>query len=84
MTNFVASNIGPEGVTIDLSALKKVDVDKARNVVVIGPGNRWGDVYSKLDALGVGTSGGRVSSVGVGGLTLGGMIFSWDVRDFRN
>jgi hypothetical protein len=31
-------------------------------------------VYSKLDAIGVGTSGGRVATVGVGGLVTGGGI----------
>jgi len=41
--------------------------------VTVGPGNRWAQVYSKLDALGIAIGGGRVGIVGVGGLTLGGM-----------
>jgi hypothetical protein len=42
--------------------------------VEIGPGNRWGDVYSVLDEQGLSTLGGRVASVGVGGLVTGGGI----------
>ena len=44
--------------------------------MTVGPGNRWADVYSKLDALGIAIGGGRVATVGVGGLTLGGIIDS--------
>ncbi|KFZ11828.1 hypothetical protein V501_04569 [Pseudogymnoascus sp. VKM F-4519 (FW-2642)] len=61
-----------DGVDIDLSALNHVTPAENRKTVSIGPGNRWIDVYLKLDALGLGVSGGRVASVGVGGLTTGG------------
>ena len=67
-----AANI-QNGVTIDLQSLNQVDVSQDRKTVAIGPGNRWGGVYLKLDALGLATSGGRVAIVGVGGLMLGGM-----------
>ena len=60
------------GVTIDLKFLNQVDVAKDQSVTSVGPGNRWVDVYLKLDALGLAVPGGRVSDVGVGGLTLGG------------
>ncbi|KAF2404902.1 FAD-binding domain-containing protein [Trichodelitschia bisporula] len=62
------------GVTIDLSDLKQVDPSPDRKTVAVGPGNRWADVYSKLDAVGLGVSGGRVATVGVGGLVTGGGI----------
>lgn len=61
-----------DGVDIDLSALNHITPSKDKKTVSIGPGNRWIDVYLKLDALGLGVSGGRVASVGVGGLTTGG------------
>ncbi|KAI9711453.1 MAG: hypothetical protein M1828_001911 [Chrysothrix sp. TS-e1954] len=67
-----AANIGSNGVTIDLSALNAVQVSTDQSVASIGPGARWKDVYLKLDSLGIAVSGGRVSSVGVGGLTMGG------------
>lgn len=62
------------GITLDLSFMKQVDVASDRSYVNIGPGNRWQDVYSKLDAKNLGTSGGRVATVGVGGLVTGGGI----------
>lgn len=43
--------------------------------MTVGVGNRWAQVYSQLDALGIAIGGGRVASVGVGGLTLGGKCF---------
>ncbi|KFY50447.1 hypothetical protein V495_00247 [Pseudogymnoascus sp. VKM F-4514 (FW-929)] len=61
-----------DGVDIDLSALNHITPAEDKKTVSIGPGNRWNDVYLKLDALGLGVSGGRVASVGVGGLTTGG------------
>lgn len=61
-----------DGVDIDLSALNHITPSKDKKTVSIGPGNRWVDVYLKLDALGLGVSGGRVASVGVGRLTTGG------------
>ena len=57
---------------MDLERLREVVVSKNRNVTRIGAGNRWGDVYGKLDALGLTVVGGRVSDVGVGGLLTGG------------
>jgi hypothetical protein len=68
-----SSNI-QSGVTIDLSKLTELDVSKDQSYISIGPGNRWEDVYSELDSMGLGTSGGRDASVGVGGLVTGGGI----------
>jgi FAD binding domain len=66
-----ASNINA-GVTFDLSGLNQVTVSADQSYTSVGPGNRWVDVYLKLDALGLSVAGGRVSTVGVGGLVLGG------------
>ena len=68
-----ASNI-QGGVTIDLSQLNEINFNRTSMTTYVGAGNLWGDVYSRLDAYNVTVSGGRVSSVGVGGLTLGGGI----------
>lgn len=67
-----AANID-DGVTIDLGQLNQVTLSEDRRSVTIGPGNTWGRVYESLPA-GLATGGGRVSNVGVGGLTLGGKI----------
>jgi FAD/FMN-containing dehydrogenase len=67
-----AANI-EQGITIDLSRLNQVTPSKDLSTVTIGPGNRWANVYLKLDALGIAIGGGRVATVGAGGLTLGGI-----------
>lgn len=59
-------------MTIDLSVLNNITVAPDKQQASIGPGARWGDVYATLVPHGLAVSGGRVSSVGVGGLTLGG------------
>lgn len=66
-----ASNI-QGGVTIDLVGLKQVQVSADRTLTQVGAGNRWLDVYSKLDMQQLSVIGGRVADIGVGGLTLGG------------
>ncbi|KAI9829123.1 MAG: hypothetical protein M1832_000146 [Thelocarpon impressellum] len=66
-----AANI-EDGVTIDLSAMNRVSLSKDRKTASIGPGCRWGDVYSTLSPQGVAVTGGRAATVGVSGLILGG------------
>jgi FAD/FMN-containing dehydrogenase len=68
-----ASNI-QDGVTIDLQYISAVEYDSKNDLVKVGPGARWNDVFTTLEPLGVITTGGRSSTVGVGGLTLGGGI----------
>lgn len=70
-----AANI-EDGVTIDLGSMNQVIVNQDQSVTSIGAGARWGNVYSELDAMNLAVSGGRVSNVGVAGLTLGGKFGS--------
>lgn len=70
-------------VTIDLARLNGIKVSPDKTVTGIGAGNRWIDIYSKLDPLGLAVPGGRVSTVGVGGLVSGGelaALSSWQVH----
>lgn len=60
------------GVTIDMRFINAVTVNKDNTVASVGAGAIWGDVYRKMDALGLAVIGGRGSSIGVGGLTTGG------------
>lgn len=60
------------GITIDLGHLKDITVSDDRKSVVVGAGCRFGELYQKLEAHGLGCVGGRISSVGVSGLTMGG------------
>ncbi|KAK0499166.1 FAD-binding domain-containing protein [Armillaria luteobubalina] len=74
-----ASNQGfssTTGVQIAITRFNKVTYDPAIQTVVIGAGNIWDDVYEVLNAQGVNVVGGRVSGIGVAGLTLGGG-YSW-------
>lgn len=66
------SSIGQAGVLIDLSRLDHVSVSFDGRVVSVGPGQRWGEVYEALNKFGISVIGGRIPSVGVGGLLLGG------------
>ena len=66
-----ASNI-PSGVTIDLVKLDGIALSNNNSTTSVGAGNRWSNVSSQLDSLGLAVVGGRTADVGVGGLTLGG------------
>jgi FAD/FMN-containing dehydrogenase len=60
------------GVLIDLSSLKGTDVNPKRGTAITQGGALWGE-YDRDTALrGVATPGGRVTTTGVGGFTLGG------------
>jgi FAD/FMN-containing dehydrogenase len=68
------------GMVIDLSHLDDVQVlDAGRRLVRVGGGATWGRVAAALDPHGWGLTAGDTSSVGVGGLTLGGGV-GWMVR----
>ena len=64
-----------DGVTIDLSQMKSVAVNDETTITRVEPGARWSDVYSKLSPMNLSVVGGRVSDVGVAGLTLGGTVY---------
>ncbi|KPI37037.1 Bifunctional solanapyrone synthase [Cyphellophora attinorum] len=68
-----ASNIN-NGITISLERLNTLQIAPDRKTVAVGAGMRWGSVYSTLEPSNLAVIGGRVSSIGVGGLTLGGGI----------
>ena len=66
-----SSNI-VDGVTVDLSGLNSVTLDKNSSIASVGPGAKWIQVYEALDPQGWAIPGGRAGDVGVGGLTSGG------------
>ena len=57
---------------IDLASFNEISLSSDKNVLTLGPGGRWGDVYNYLDSYGVSVIGGRINDVGIGGLILGG------------
>jgi FAD/FMN-containing dehydrogenase len=70
-----------DGIVIDLSQLNGVRVDPAARRATVGGGAVWADVDHETQAYGLATTGGLVSSTGVGGFTLGGGI-GWTMRKF--
>jgi FAD/FMN-containing dehydrogenase len=67
------------GIVIDLSGMKGITVDlKARTARAQG-GLTWGELDAATQAHGLATTGGLVTTTGIGGFTLGGGI-GWLMR----
>lgn len=62
------------GITISLQRLNQITLSGNKKTAAIGPGNVWFNVYNTLKSSNLAVIGGRVSDIGVGGLTLGGGI----------
>src|SRR6185503_585331 len=60
------------GLVLDLSRMKGVHVDPLRRTVRAQGGAMWGDFNRETQLHGLATTGGVVSTTGIGGLTLGG------------
>jgi FAD/FMN-containing dehydrogenase len=63
-----------DGIVIDLSALKGVEVDPDARTVRVAGGCTWGEVDAATNQHGLAAPSGIISTTGVGGLTLGGGI----------
>ena len=61
-----------DGVLIDLSSLKGVRVDPTSRRARANAGALWGEFDRETQLFGLATPGGRVTTTGVGGFTLGG------------
>ena len=63
-----------DGVVIDLGRMRGVRVDAAKRTARAEGGATWGDFNHATHAFGLATTGGIISTTGIGGLTLGGGI----------
>jgi FAD/FMN-containing dehydrogenase len=60
------------GLVIDVRPMKGVEVDPVARTARVGAGCTWADLDGATQEYGLATTGGRVSTTGVAGLTLGG------------
>ncbi|MDX6513136.1 MAG: hypothetical protein QOE36_2640 [Gaiellaceae bacterium] len=67
------------GLVIDLSGMKRIEVDAEQRLARVEGGALWGEVDAATQPFGLATTGGLVSSTGVAGFTLGGGI-GWLMR----
>src|SRR5690349_17667611 len=72
-----SSNDG--GLMIDLSLMRGVHVEPATIRAIAQPGATWGDYDAETQVYGMATTGGRISTTGIAGFTLGGGI-GWLMR----
>ncbi|MPY78731.1 MAG: FAD-binding protein [Actinophytocola sp.] len=69
------------GLVIDLRGLNEVTIDPVACIATVGGGTVWGELDKAAQEHGLATTGGRVSTTGVAGLTLGGGS-GWIERKF--
>jgi|694.fasta_scaffold17714_10 FAD/FMN-containing dehydrogenase len=63
-----------KGLVIDVSYMKKVEIDRSKNIATIQPGITGGELYTLLYKEGLTQVGGTCADVGISGLVLtGGM-----------
>jgi FAD/FMN-containing dehydrogenase len=68
-----------DGLVIDLSGLRGIRVDADKRIAYVQGGALWRDLDAATHPHGLATTGGVISSTGVGGLTLGGGL-GWLMR----
>lgn len=60
------------GLVVDVRPMKSIEVDPTARRVRVGAGVTWGELDAATQEHGLATTGGRVSTTGVAGFTLGG------------
>lgn len=63
-----------KGMVIDLSGMKKIELDQNAHTVTAEAGATYGDLDTYTQKYGLAVPGGLVSTTGIAGLTLGGGI----------
>jgi FAD/FMN-containing dehydrogenase len=71
--------VNDDGLVIDLSPMRAIEVDPHTRTATAGGGVLWGELDAATQAYGLATVGGIVTHTGIAGLTLGGGI-GWLMR----
>ncbi|MFF7182241.1 FAD-binding protein [Streptomyces sp. NPDC008121] len=66
------ASVVDEGLVVDLRRMRAADVDRDERTVRVGGGATMSHLDRAAEPFGLATTGGRVSTTGVGGFTLGG------------
>lgn len=74
-------SVNDGGMVIDVRPMKTITIDPAARTAKVGAGATWGEFDRAAQEHGLATTGGRVSSTGVAGFTLGGGS-GWAERKF--
>jgi FAD/FMN-containing dehydrogenase len=61
-----------DGLVIDVRPMKSIQVDPVARVAVVGAGVTWGELDAATQQHGLAVTGGRVTTTGVAGFTIGG------------
>jgi FAD/FMN-containing dehydrogenase/pimeloyl-ACP methyl ester carboxylesterase len=70
--NVTGNAVCDDGVTIDLRPMKGIEMDPDARTCRAEAGLTWGELDAATQAHGLAVTGGRISTTGVSGLTLGG------------
>ena len=70
--SYGGTTVADEGILLDLSPMKGIEVDPDNRTVTVEAGVKWGELDAATQEHGLATTGVTVSSVGVAGSTLGG------------
>ena len=65
-------SVNDDGLVIDVRPMKTIAIDPVARTARVGAGCTWAEFDGAAQAHGLATTGGRVSTTGVSGLTLGG------------
>lgn len=77
--NVAGLAVREDALMLDLGAMNHVEVDAHARIARVGGGTLWRDVDAATQPHGLATTGGFVSTTGVGGYTLGGGV-GWLMR----
>jgi FAD/FMN-containing dehydrogenase len=79
--NVAGNSVCDNGIVIDLSRMKGIEVNAESRIARAQAGLTWGEFDRATQTRGLATTGGIVSRTGIAGLTLGGGI-GWLMRNF--